>query len=85
MFGRGGRGGEGGPSTCPGDKAMRGLSLLLVLFLVQRALFPGIRSCPLLNNEHIQIQIRVRARVGARAEPQVYLRVTHCLKYAARR
>lgn len=57
-------GGEGGPSTCPGDNAISGLSLLLVLFLVQRALFPGIQSCPLLNNEHIQIQIRARARVG---------------------
>lgn len=80
--GGGGGGGEGGPSTCPGDNAMRGLTLLLVLFLVQRALFPGIRSCPLLNNEHIQIQIRARAR---EAEPQVYLRVEYCLKYATRR
>lgn len=62
--GVGGGGGEGGPSTCPGDNAISGLSLLLVLFLVQRALFPGIQSCPLFNNEHIQIQIRARARVG---------------------
>ena len=49
----GGRGEGGGPSTCPENNAMRGLSLLLVLFLVQRALFLGIRSCPLLNNEHL--------------------------------
>ena len=65
--GVGGGGGGGGPSTCPGDNAMRGLTLLLVLFLVQRALFPGIRSCPLLNNEHIQIQIEQgRVRLNLR-------------------
>ena len=56
--GGGGGGEEDQKQTCPENNAMRGLSLLLVLFLVQRALFLGIRSCFFLSNEHLILRFK---------------------------
>ena len=45
------------PGSNPGVDAMRGLSLLLVLSLAQRAFSPGTPVSPLLN-QYFQIPIR---------------------------
>ena len=76
-------GGEGGPSTCPPWRQRDAWVEFVVGSLpCSESSFSGNPVLPLLNNEHIQFQIRARAR---EAEPQVYLRVEYCLKYATRR
>ena len=54
-----------GPGSTPGVDAICGLSLLLVLSLLQEVFLRLFRFSPLLKNQHFQIPIQSGAHGGA--------------------